>query len=143
MDVCAYMQAGRSTPPLPAESLAEHLRTERIRAAFGGSQRRRVPKVDAAALRRYYRHLYENLSLPFAAWYPEPAPASQAAEYPWTVVALFDPATGPGDEFDGIFCKIRQGHNAREVPLIELDLPPDDPNFQLVETYWDWFWHWR
>ena len=59
------------------------------------------------------------------------------------MVALIDPATGVGDAFDGIFCKVHKGKHEVVLPLIELDLPPDDPNYQLVEQYWDWFWHWR
>ena len=83
------------------------------------------------------------LSLPFAVWYPEPTLAEEDGEYPCTVVELIDPASGLGDEFDGIFCKVRKGSYERDLPLLELELPPEDPNFQLVEDYWDWFWHWR
>ena len=102
----------------------------------------RLPTVDAATLRHYYRHLAQHLSLPFVAWYPEPT-LHEDGECPCTVVELIDPATGLGDEFDGIFCKVRKGEHERKLPLIELELPPDDPNYELVERYWDWFWHSR
>ena len=115
---------------------------EQVRAALGGGWQR-LPTVDAATLRRYYRYLSQNLSLPFPAWYPEAAFSDAEGEHACTVTELIDPATGLGDEFDGIFCKVVKGKQERLLPLIELQLPPDGPNFHLVEHYWDWFWHWR
>jgi hypothetical protein len=29
------------------------------------------------------------------------------------------------------------------LPLIELEVPDDSPNFQFIEDYWYWFWNWR
>ena len=115
---------------------------EQIRVALGHGWRS-LPRVDAITLRRYYRYLAQNLALPFAVWYPEPTFVKDDGEYPCSVVELIDPASGPGDVFDGIFCKVRKGACEKDLPLIELELPPEGPNFQLVENYWDWFWHWR
>ena len=56
---------------------------------------------------------------------------------------LLDPAKCVCDEFDGIFCKTRKGRFEVNLPLIELEVPEDDPNFQLIEDYWYWFWNWR
>ena len=92
-------------------------------------------------LRRCYRYLSEKLSLPCVAWYSEPT--DEDGGCPCTLVELIDPATGPGDKFDGIFCKVRKRGLERILPLIELELSPDDPNCPLVECYWDCFWHWR
>jgi len=104
-----------------------------------GSQR--LPTVDAARLRHCYRYLSHNLSLPRAAWYPDPT--DEDGGYPCTVTELIDPATGLGDKFDGIFCKVRMGKQERVLPLIKLELPPDDPSCRLVQCCWDCFWHWR
>jgi hypothetical protein len=35
------------------------------------------------------------------------------------------------------------GISPGRVPLIELEIPGDSPNFQLIEDYWHWFWNWR
>ena len=99
--------------------------------------------MNAGTLRRYYLHLSQCLSLPFMAWYPERTLSDDEEEYPCIVTELIDPATGLGDDFDGTFCKVRKGKHERNLPLIELELPPSDPNYSLVEHYWDWFWHWR
>ena len=58
------------------------------------------------------------------------------------VLELLDPAKHLGDEFDGIFCKTRKGKYDINLPLIELELPDDSRNFQLIEDYWFWFWNW-
>ncbi len=141
-DVCTYSPAPRSAPTPLARALSEHGRPAQIQVALG-TNGRRLPTVNAATLRRYYRYLSQNLSLPCPAWYPEPTLLEEDGDYPCTVLELIDPANGPGDEFDGIFCKVRKGTWERSLPLIELELPPDGPNYQLVEDYWDWFWHWR
>jgi hypothetical protein len=75
------------------------------------------------------------------AWFPKPT--DEDGGYPCTVTELIDPATGLGDKFDGIFCKVRKGQHERNVPLIELELSADDPNCRVAERYWDCFWCWR
>jgi hypothetical protein len=58
-------------------------------------------------------------------------------------IELLNPTQHLGDEFDGIFCKTRKGDFEINLPLIELELPDDSPNSQLIEDYWYWFWNWR
>ena len=81
--------------------------------------------------------------MPFIAHYPKPATSQEEEEFRCTVLELLDPAKHLGDEFDGIFCKTRKGKYEINLPLIELYLPEDIRNFQLIEDYWYWFWNWR
>ncbi len=115
---------------------------ERIRAALG-LRSDRLPTVNEETLARYFDYLSANLSFPFAAYYPEPKNSQEVIEYHCEVVELIDPAAYLGDEFDGIFCKTRKGAYDLNLPLIDLHLPEDSPNFQLIEDYWYWFWNWR
>ena len=140
MDVGAYPAIDQS-PKSVSKSLSKHDRTEQIRAAFGVGWR--LSKVDDVALARYNRYLGESLSLPFWACYPESANSHEERRYRCIVVELIDPATCVGDVFDGIFCKVLKGKHELVLRLIELELPLDSPNYQLIESYWDWFWHWR
>jgi hypothetical protein len=48
-----------------------------------------------------------------------------------------------GDEIDGLFCKTRKAEYELDLPLIELEIPPNSRNFQLIEDYWYWLWNWR
>jgi hypothetical protein len=120
----------------------ENRQRERIIRAldFPGSG---LPKVDEGTLSRYYKYLVDHLDFPFTAYYPEPTNSYEHDQFRCTALELLDPASRLGDEFDGIFCKVQKGRYEIELPLIELDLPPDSPNFQLVEDYWYWFWNWR
>ncbi len=117
-------------------------RRDRILEALGPSGER-SPGVDEETLSRYYKYLTARLSFPFTAYYPEPATALEEAEHRCTVVELLDPAHDICDEFDGIFCKARKGKYEINLPLIELEVPDDGPNFRLIEDYWHWFWNWR
>ena len=60
-----------------------------------------------------------------------------------TVLELLDPGKYICDEFDGIFCKTRKGKYEINLPLTELRVSENSPNFQLIEDYWYWFWNWR
>ena len=116
--------------------------TDRILAALGLTTGG-LPRVDQDTLARYYAYLSANLSLPFTAYYPQPISAQEKTEFRCTVLALLDPTQYLGDEFDGIFCQTRKGNFEVNLPLIELYIPQDTPDFQLIEDYWYWFWNWR
>ena len=124
------------------ESCSEHDRRDRIIMALGplGEQ---SPRVDEETLSRYYKYLSASLSFPFAAHYPEPKSSLEEVEYRCTVVELLDPTKDIYDEFDGIFCKTRKAKYEINLPLTELEIPKDSPNFQLIEDYLYWFGNWR
>ena len=125
-----------------AESHLEPSQRDRIIKALGplGGN---LPSVDEETLSRYYKHLTARLSFPFTARYPAPRTSLKEVHRRCTVVELLDPAKDICDEFDGIFCKTRSGKYEINVPLIELEVADDSPNFQLIEDYWFWFWNWR
>ena len=102
-----------------------------------------LPYVDQANLARYYEFLSANLRSPFEACYPEPKTLREEVAYRCTVLELLDPLKYIGDEFDGIFCKTWKAGFEVNLPLAELELPQDSPNFQLIEDYRYWFWSWR
>ena len=99
--------------------------------------------VNEDTLSRYYMYLTARLSFPFTAYYPEPTTSLEEAQYRRTVIELLDPAHYICDEFEGILCKTRKGKYEVNLPLIELQVPDDSPNFQFIEDYWHWFWNWR
>jgi hypothetical protein len=111
-----------------------------IEALDSGSQ---IPRVDDEWPSRYYKYLSEHLCFPFLAHYPKPTTSQEEAEFRCTVLQLLDPAKHLGDGFDGIFCKTHKGKYEINLPLIELEIPDDNPNFDFIEDYWYWLWNWR
>lgn len=142
MSISTYADHAASGLSIVCESDAEAARRRRILDALKPSDNR-LPTVDADYIERYYKYLSERLSLPFSAHYPEPTNQLEEALYECTVLELLDPSKYVSDEFDGIFCKTRKGDFEVNLPLIELDVSADDPNFQAIEDYWYWFWNWR
>ena len=140
MNVCVCPEADQCAPKFAATPFSDGNCTAEVHAALGCG-RWRLPTVDGATLRHCYRYLSENLSLPCVAWYPEPT--NEDGGYPCTVLELIDPATGPGDKFAGIFCKVRKGNHERNLPLIKLEWSLDDSNCESVKRYRDCFWQWR
>jgi hypothetical protein len=124
------------------ESYPEINQRDRIIEALGlwGGH---LPSVDEETLFRYYTYLTERLSFPFTAYYPEPTTTLEEVRHPCVVVELLDPTRHLGDEFGGIVCKTRKGRFEVNLPLIELEISQDSPNFQFIEDYWYWFWNWR
>ncbi len=115
--------------------------TDRIRHALGAA--RQIPKVTEETHARYYGYLLSHLTFPFAACYPRARNADEEEKFRCNVLTLLDPVNDLGDGFHGIFAKTSQGEYEINLPLIELDVPQDSPNFQLIEDYWYWFWNWR
>jgi hypothetical protein len=124
------------------EILPEKTQKDRILAALG-SLGDLSPHVDAETILRYYRYLAANLAFPFTAYYPLPKTSQEEVEYRASVVELLDPRKHVGGEFDGIVCKVRKGKFEVNLPLTELNIPEDSPNFQLIEDYGRWFWCWQ
>ena len=103
----------------------------------------RLPYVDDENLFRYYKYLSGHLSFPFTAYYPERPNKHDETLHECMVLGLLDPSRYISDEFDGILCKTRKGAFEVHLPLVEVEVPQESPNFQLVEDYWYWFWNWR
>ena len=114
---------------------------DRIRTSLGLATDR-FPRVDEKTLFQFYEYLSANLRFPFAAYYPERINLWEERAFLCVVLSLLDPEIHVGDEFDGLFCKIRKRGYELTLPLIELEIPQNSRNFQLIEDYW-YVWNWR
>jgi hypothetical protein len=117
-------------------------RDSRIRAAIG-LERGFLPRVRIRWLRSYYEHLTSRLLLPFQARYagdlwPPRLPGTSV-----TVQDLLDPGRDPIYESSGLLCKVRAGDEGAELPLVDLEVEENSPNYPFIEDYWYWFWNWR
>ena len=114
-------------------------RADRVRAVFGLASGGNLPRVHPVTLRTYYEFLRARLTMPFVADY---CPANEPVICGLTVVGLLTPKTSAGDVSRGLFCLARDPECVARLPLVDLEVPEDDPNFQLVEDYWYWAWNW-
>jgi hypothetical protein len=142
MATCVFGGSQRTELDAIIDPLSKDCQLDRIAAALGQSSSL-LPEVDDETLSRYYEYLSANLTFPFTAHYPEPANRREEAQSRCTVLELLDPSMHVGDTFDGIFCKTRKGKYEVNLPLIELEVAPDSPNFHLIEDFWYWFWNYR
>lgn len=127
---------------IAAEPLSGNNRSARIATALGldGGP---LPNVDEDTLTRYYDYLSANLKLPFTAHSPAPADLQEEAEFRCTVLELLPPSEYLDEMLDGILCKTRKGKYEINLPLIELQVAHDSPNFQLIDDFWYWLWNWQ
>jgi hypothetical protein len=130
-------------PTLITEPLHYGSPERRIKTALGQMQGR-LPGVTLETLQAYYAHLARHLSFPFTARYPEPVGLHSEVIRSVVVVGIRNPADRPGlATCTGIVCRVRAGNQESDVPLADLEVEPDDPNYELIEDYWYWFWNWR
>ena len=111
----------------------------RIRAVFGLSNDRPIPRVSRARLLEYRAFLVANLSFPFEALHAETTPPVRQLFRYVTVIGLSDMPP----YLDGLLCKVRSPQGEIEVPLSELGVREENPNYPLVDDYAYWFWNWR
>jgi hypothetical protein len=143
MSIASFTDVDRSGPRPSAvpyqEDRDQHTRILDVLGLTGD----RLPYVDQDNLSRYYEYLSANLHLPLEVCYPEPKTPREEMVYECTVLELLNPSKYLGDEFDGIFCRTWRAGFEVNLPLVELEVPQDSPNFQMIEDYWYWFWNWR
>ncbi len=142
MPICTDKNAVWMEPGAVTAGVSNDRQGDRIMVALGLASHD-LPKVDERTLARYYQYLSANLSFPFVAHYPEPKNPREQTGFRCVVLELLDPKKHLGDEFDGIFCRTRTGKYEINLPLTELEVLDESPNFQLIEDYWYWFWNWQ
>jgi hypothetical protein len=128
--------------PLLSELSRSRDRDCRIRAALGTSGSF-LPRVQIRWLHNYYEHLAVHLQLPFEARYAGDLSRQQHATSVVAVTAVLDPGTDLRRESSGLLCRVRRTDEELELPLADLEVEENSPNFQLIEDYWYWFWNWR
>ena len=114
--------------------------TDRIRAILGLRKGASLPKVNAESMLRYYRYLISRMTLPCEACYSSDA---EGTIYPVTVTGLVDPEAMPSDNRVGLCCIAYFKNKLDFLPLVDIEVDDDSPNFQLLEDYWFWLWNWR
>ena len=114
-------------------------RADRLRQVFGLRGGARLPQVNPATLRTYHEYLRPRLTIPFAA---DHCPPSDRRVRTVLVVGLRSLKKPGADLSRGLYCVARDRDMAVELPLVDLEVPDDDPNFQLLEDYWYWVWNW-
>ena len=130
------MSESQPSSASPSPSQEDNLE-ERIRAAFALPSDAPLPKVKEGTLLRYHEYLAQKISFPFQALYDDTSPPIRQLVRHVTVVGLSD---NPRRRQYGLFCKVQIGDAVTEVPLADLGIPEDNPNFQLIEDYLRWLW---
>jgi hypothetical protein len=124
----------------PYESLSARTPEDRIRAILGLRKGRALPDVNDATMLKYYQYLSSRLTFPFEAQYSS---ETEPVVYPTTVVGLADPRQLAADPFVGLCCIAQIKNKAAVLPLVDIEVAEDSPNFRFIEDFWFWIWNWR
>ncbi len=107
--------------------LSEKDQDDRVRMALGLTHDDPLPEVSRKTLLAYYRHLKDNLKLPFRARY-------EGDDSSLTVHRLPGPREYDLDEDEGLPCEARDRGRSFDVPLAELD-EAGSGNRKLIGDY--------
>jgi hypothetical protein len=89
-----------------------------------------------ASLAKYHAHLREHLHFPFQAIYAETTfPVRHLVRYV-SVLGLL-PVVGSASR--GIHCRVEGLPHARSLPLVDIGMPDEHPNYQILDDYAYWF----
>ncbi|MGA2616185.1 MAG: hypothetical protein ABSF26_01170 [Thermoguttaceae bacterium] len=113
----------------------------RIRGVFHLDATDPLPLVHDNTLRDYHAHLARCLSFPFRASHCEEA-EPLVLDSSVLVTGLCDPVRTPPDSVTGVLCEVVFRNTAR-LPLALLKVDPRNPNRQMIDDYWYWFWNCR
>lgn len=83
------------------------------------------------ALQAFYRHLAAHLTLPFPANHCDPTSEALTMDFV-TVVEVLDPQTHPHE--DGMLCRVIKQGAVAELPLAQLEVPPECRNYAFSTT---------
>jgi hypothetical protein len=112
----------------------------RIRAVFGISDNTPIPQVSQESLLVYRKHLLDSLRFPFEALHAETAPPVRRL---FRCVAVLGFSETFSHRLQTLLCRVCNDGKEIELPLAELGVREDNPNYQLVEDFTRWYWNWR
>ena len=126
------------TPPL-----SEKDQDDRVRMALGLTHDDPLPEISLETLLTYHRYLKAKLKFPFKAYCGEEdvGPFSRKRAT-MTITGLLGPMREGLSVEDGLFCKGRGRGDKIEVPLAEIEVGKNNPNFKLISDYAYWFHNW-
>ncbi len=117
------------TPPLSLDN-----QDDRIRMVFGLTTDDPLPEDSRDSQRTYFKHLKTRLKFPFSARFNDEV---EHRVRNVTVLGMCD--TFPVDESYGVMCNVVSRDEKAEIPLSELEVAEENPNYQTVDDYAYWF----
>jgi hypothetical protein len=125
--------------PEQKSNIRFHNEAIRIRAIFGLATDAPLPHVTVHTLLTYRQYLARHLAFPFQALYEETKPPVRRLVRYITITGLVDTIN---DLSEGILCTVEGIQPIRQLPLIEVGVREDDPNYPVIDDYAYWLLNW-
>ena len=114
---------------------------ERMNPIFGLTSEEEWPDINGQNLEIIFDHLISTVSFPFKAEFAMPDPDKGGESI--TIIEVYniiDPDTTDDLDAYGLVCEASDERGHFKVPLSEIVIHQDDPNYHLVEDYCIWYW---
>jgi len=114
---------------------------ERMNPIFGLTAEDEWPDITGQALEIIFDHLISTVSFPFKAEFAMPDREKGGEEITLIEVHnIIDPDTTDDLQVYGLVCEASDERGHFKVPLSEIVIKQDDPNYHLIEDYCIWYW---
>ena len=115
---------------------------QRLTFVFQINEEDEFPKISGLTMEVMYDHLLKNVFFPFKAEYAMPTEDFRKnVIVDIDVTQLLHVDESPDLTDLGIICTANYNEQEIKVPLAEVVIKQEDPNFHLVEDYCIWFWN--
>ena len=98
-----------------------------------------LPHVTDTTLEMYFNYLKTNLVFPFEGTYHQEVGPFSMKEIHVKIAKL----SKHYDDFCGLICEAKEGRKKLYIPMAELNVSQNNPNFNLVDDYTNWFWNYK
>jgi len=114
---------------------------ERMFPVFGLSEEDDWPDMNHQNLEIIYDHLISTVSFPFYAEFAMPDPQKGGETITNIEVHnIIDPDITYEIDTYGLICEASDERGQFKVPLSEIVIQQEDPNYHLIEDYCIWYW---
>jgi hypothetical protein len=107
---------------------------DRISMVFGLTSNDPLPDDSEATEMIYFRYLKTHLTFPFPARFFDPI---TSCKHEAAILGMCDDC--PLEDGFGVVCDVLAQGEKEQMPLSELEVEPDDSNYQTVSDYLRWF----
>ncbi|MDH4199631.1 MAG: hypothetical protein OEV66_04545 [Spirochaetia bacterium] len=114
---------------------------ERLNPVFGMSPEEDWPEINGQNMEIIFDHLISAASFPFPAEFSMPDPEKGGETITDIMVEnILDPDSTEAIDSYGLICDAHDEKGSFKVPLSEIVIKQDDPNYHLIEDYCIWYW---
>ncbi len=134
---------GEGRLPAPQEEVhyydLENQARKRLAAVFGTDPQEDLPPVNLRNLEIYHDYVKSKINFPFFGVFTM-MDGERTVYIDVEAVSIMDPDETPDLDQFGLICEVKYEGQTGKMPMAEIVINQEDPNYDYIEDYCIWFW---